>query len=87
MISVDLSDWVLQLGPATFGPSGEYQYAVVSDNIRGTLFVLARDPDVFKKDYDAEVLAFLTAQGFTTFYNKPVNTYHGRDCVYNTDHN
>ena len=79
-------DWVLKLGPETWGPDKKYQYAVVSDNVRGTLFVLARDPVVFQRDYETEILQFLKEQGFTTFYNKPLNTYHGPDCVYNTDH-
>lgn len=80
------SDWVLKLGPDTFGPEGKYQYSVVSDNIRGTLFVLARDPDLFRRDYSAEVNTFLNDNGFDTFYNKPIVTYHGEDCAYNPDH-
>ncbi|KAL4234859.1 hypothetical protein ACF0H5_006501 [Mactra antiquata] len=85
-VPVNAAYWVLSLGPATYGPDMKYQYSVVSDNVRGTLFVLARDPDLFKQTYAAEVEAFLTITGFTAFYNKPVITYHGKDCAYNTDH-
>ena len=59
---------------------------MVSDNIRGTLFVLARDPDLYKRDYQDEVNLFLEKAGFNTFYNKPIVTYHGLDCIYNSDH-
>jgi lipocalin len=76
----------MKLGPATFGPDKKYQYALVSDNLKATLFVLARDPVVFKRDHEAEVLQWLKNDGFTSIINKPVSTYHGADCLYNTDH-
>ncbi|XP_067670719.1 apolipoprotein D-like [Haliotis asinina] len=76
--------WVLKLGPATYGPSKQYQYSVVSDNIEGTLFVLARDRQVFETEFEAEVLKYLSENGFTRFYNKPIRTYQGSDCVYNS---
>ena len=79
------SDWILKLGPETFG-SGQYQYSIVSGGIRAQLFVLARDVAGFKRDYEAEVLKFLQDQGFTHFYNKPVKTYHASDCLYNSKH-
>ena len=76
----------MKLGPATFGPEKKYQYALVSDNLKATLFVLARDPVVFKRNYESEVLQFLKDHGFTSVLNKPVSTYHGADCLYNADH-
>lgn len=48
--------------------------------------MLARDPDVYRRDYKAEIERFLATHGFDTFYNKPVVTYHGEDCAYNADH-
>ncbi|XP_021380123.1 apolipoprotein D-like [Mizuhopecten yessoensis] len=78
--------WVVQLGPATFGPNNQYQYAVVSDNLKATLFVLARDPDEFKRDHEATVTQYLNDNGFTTPINKPISTYHGDDCLYNDKH-
>ncbi len=40
------SDWVLKLGPETFGEGNLYEYSVVSDPGLVTLFVLVRDPKV-----------------------------------------
>ncbi|XP_033750998.1 temperature-induced lipocalin-1-like [Pecten maximus] len=74
--------WVIKLGPATFGHDDQYQYSLVTDNLKATLFVLARDPETFKRDYNEEVLQFLKQQGFTTFINKPVSMYQGSDCNY-----
>jgi len=75
------TDWVVQLGPPTFNGS-QYQYAVVSNRWKFTLFVLARDVAEFKTKYDAEVTAKLKEQGFTKFYNRPTETYQGSDCQY-----
>ena len=80
------ADWVIKLGPATYGSENQYQYAIVSDNLKATLFVLARDPEVFKRDYEAEVLQYLKEKGFTSIVNKPVKTYHESDCIYNDQH-
>lgn len=60
--------WVLKLGPVV---DGKYDYAVVSDNFRLTLFVLARDVARFESTYASSVLAWLAANGFTEFWNKP----------------
>ena len=76
-----ITDWVVQLGPPTF-KGNYYQYSVVSDPRKITLFVLARDITEFKQNYDEEVLAKLKEQGFTKFYNKPTDTYQGNDCKY-----
>ena len=46
------------------------------------LFVLARNITEFKQNYDGEVLAKLKEQGFTRFYNKPTDSYQGKDCMY-----
>ncbi|OWF54090.1 apolipoprotein D-like [Mizuhopecten yessoensis] len=74
--------WVIKLGPATFGNDTQYQYSVVTDNLKVTLFVLARDPETFKRDYNDEVVQFLKQQGFTNLLNSPVATYQGSDCMY-----
>ena len=42
------TDWVMQLGPPTFGDDGLYEYSLVSNPIRTRLYVLARDPDDFR---------------------------------------
>lgn len=74
--------WVIKLGPKTFGKDNQYEYSVVTDNLKATLFVLARDPETFNREYNEEVLEFLKKKGFTNFINKPVATYQGSDCMY-----
>ena len=75
------TDWVVQLGPPTF-EGDQYQYSVVTDRFKISLFVLARDVEEFKQYYDAEVLTKLKEQGLYKFYNKPTVTYQGEDCKY-----
>ena len=76
-----ITDWVVQLGPPTF-KGNYYQYSVISGPGKYDLFVLARNITEFKQNYDEEVLTKLKAQGFTRFYNKPTDTYQGKDCMY-----
>ena len=75
-------DWVVLLGPDTYGASGLYQYSVVTDNLSLTLFVLARNVTEFKANYADMMLKNLTDLGFNHFYNKPIATYQGADCQY-----
>lgn len=71
----DAPYWVLALGEVV---DGQYQWAIVSDNLGATLFVLARDYKVFKEKYDTMVLAELTKLGF----QNPIAIYQGDDCIY-----
>jgi apolipoprotein D and lipocalin family protein len=71
--------WVLELGP--INSHGQYDYAIVSDNLSLYLFVLARDVQTFNSKYKASVSQKLTALGFTG-KTAPIDTYHGSDCVY-----
>ncbi len=66
------TDWVVKLGPPSFGGNGLYQYSVITDNLQATLFVLARDVDTF----------WLAENGFTQFWNKPVPTVQNKNCLY-----
>lgn len=75
---------MIKLGPATYGPEGLYQYSVVTDNLKATLFVLTRDVKTFERDYEQEVLTFLRKEGFTSALNKPVKTLQNDQCLYNT---
>ena len=77
-----LIDWVVKLGPPTFGDHGMYQYSVVTDNLQATLFVLARDVDTFRSQFDEEVTSWLAENGFTHFWNKPVPTVQNTKCLY-----
>ena len=76
------TDWVVKLGPASFGEKNLYQYAVVTDNFQIGLYVLARDVNNFRSQYDKEVLSWLAENGFTHFYNKPVATVQNENCLY-----
>ncbi len=41
--------WIIGLGPNNWGPNHDlYSWAVVTDNMQLSLFVLARDPVIFK---------------------------------------
>eukprot|EP00128_Syssomonas_multiformis_P014400 Colp12_sorted_trinity150504_noHs@4832 len=74
--------WVVALGPDTF--DGKYQWAIVTDPFKISLFVLARDPQVFAKLYEAEVLKTLDTLGFNHFWNKPIKTLQTPECLYPT---
>lgn len=70
--------WVFQLGPVE---KDQYEYSIVSDPVKLTLFVLARNVSKFFKHYNAAVLAYLADQGFTGLLNSPVATPQ-EGCVY-----
>jgi lipocalin len=70
--------WIYQLGPIV---NGSYQYSIVSDDLKFTLFVLARNRTDFLTHYNEEVLAWLFKNGFNGIINKPIVT-NQTDCVY-----
>merc|ERR1740128_1474603 len=76
--------WIIKLGPLeeSFPSVPLYQYAVVTDSSRITLFVLARDPQEFRARFNDEVLAFLKTEGFTNYFNAPKATVQEPDCIY-----
>ena len=61
--------WVIELGPIV---SGLYDYSIVSDNLKLSLFVLARNVTNFLELYDQKVLLSLDNFGFTKIINKPI---------------
>ena len=61
--------WILQVGPVAFD---QYEYAIVSDPIRLSLYLLARNVARFRARYEAEALRFLKSNGFTNELNKPL---------------
>ena len=61
--------WVIELGPLI---NNEYQYSIVSDNLKVSLFVLARNVTEFYNLYDDEVKKSLESYGFTKNINKPL---------------
>ncbi len=62
---------IILLGPATYGEFGLYQYAVVSDPLEISLFVLARDVVDYFVNYNTTVMETLRADGFINPVNEP----------------
>lgn len=73
--------WVVALGAI---PPGEtlYPWSVVSTPFRTSLFILARDVEQFRTQYQDQVLALVRRKGFTSSSNQPLETYQGTDCLY-----
>jgi len=71
---------VIKLGP--LNKDGLYSYTVVTSTKKKLLWILVRDHDDYMKNHDAEVQKYVKEQGFTTFLNKPVKSYQGKDCLY-----
>lgn len=71
--------WIVKMGAPA---NGQYPYAVVTDNSKLSLFVLARDPAFFTANFDAEVKAFLAQLGFNNGLNTPTVVPQGPQCTY-----
>lgn len=65
--------WVYEVGPPTYNGSF-YEYSVVSDPLKFTLFVLARNLTEFASIWASGVLERLKENGFTEFWNTPIAT-------------
>lgn len=61
---------------------GLYPWAVISSPFKINLYVLVRDVDLFYEKYNKFLLKYLSNNGFDREYNKPLQTYHGPDCLY-----
>ena len=61
--------WVIELGPII---KDQYEYSIVSDNNRISLFVLARNVSRYYELYDNNVQQTLVKYGFTNPLNKPI---------------
>lgn len=70
--------WVYQLGPVH---NDQYEYSIVSDPLKLTLFVLARNVTKFMEKYNENVTEYLTQEGFTDLLNSPVLTAQD-GCIY-----
>ena len=70
--------WVVALGPVE---NNMYQYSIVSDDKKVSLFVLARNVTEFYQKYDSTVLKELDNLGFNTIINKPIPTNQD-NCIY-----
>jgi lipocalin len=61
--------WVIEIGPII---NDEYQYSIISDNNKISLFVLARNVTDFYNKYNNNVEEILANYGFTNELNKPI---------------
>jgi lipocalin len=66
-IPVDRDYWICELGPVN--ENNEYDYSVVSDRFKQSLFVLARDRAHFYNAYQPLVFDSLKTMGFRVPYN------------------
>lgn len=65
--------WVYELGPATYNGS-QYEYSIISDPLKATLFVLARNVTEFYARWVGNVTTTLARLGFNGFLNTPLAT-------------
>eukprot|EP00045_Choanoeca_perplexa_P001247 m.18549 g.18549 ORF g.18549 m.18549 type:complete len:191 (+) comp10827_c0_seq1:143-715(+) len=82
---VDADYWVVAVGPRTTSSAvcePCYDWAVVSDPTKLSLFVLARDYNQFYRTYNSTVYSFLDANGFNNILNHPLPTPQGSNCIY-----
>lgn len=70
--------WIIELGPIV---NEQYQYSIVSDNLKLSLFVLVRNVTEYYDKYNKKVFDSLQDFGFTKEYNKP-QTMNQIDCDY-----
>lgn len=70
--------WIYKLGPIK---ENQYQYSIVSDEFKLTLFVLARNYTTFFTLYADEVLKWLFQNGFNGEINSPIPT-NQTNCIY-----
>ena len=70
---------MIRLGPEK---DGLYEYSVATDPLKMGLYVLARDAETFRRNYEQEVLLFVREQGFTLPINKPIPIPQNDKCLY-----
>eukprot|EP01039_Chlorochromonas_danica_P009034 gene9034-9970_t len=71
--------WVIDLGPVV---DGKYDWSVVSVPFGTSLYILARDVEKFRSQYESQVLEDVKKKGFKYPFNKPLPTYQSSDCDY-----
>lgn len=74
--------WITAVGQPSRDANGSYPWAIVSTPYRTSLYILARNVQQFRSEYQSTVLQLVEEQGFTQSYNRPLETYQGADCLY-----
>jgi apolipoprotein D and lipocalin family protein len=75
--------WIYKLGPPTYN-GGLYEYSIVSDPLKATLFVLARNVSEFYNKWNTNVSITLKQLGFNGLFNTPLTTIQD-GCTYYKD--
>ena len=70
---------MISLGPEK---DGLYEYSVATDPMKMGLYVLARDAETFRLNYEQAVLLFVRKQGFNETSNKPIPIPQNDKCLY-----
>ena len=65
--------WIYELGPMTYNGS-MYEWSIVSDPLKATLFVLARNVTTFYERWNTNVSYILKTLGFNGLFNTPLLT-------------
>ncbi|XP_070581592.1 uncharacterized protein [Ptychodera flava] len=83
-VPFDFPYWIVKLGPKVINSDGVevYDYAIITDSVSASLFVLARDPATYMQKYDQENVLWLTVNGFNKPFNSPIKSYQEDDCIY-----
>jgi apolipoprotein D and lipocalin family protein len=77
-VPVDGNYWIVKLGPIV---DNTYRYAIISGALtkfigtRFSLYVLARDREEYKSEYETEVKQWCLDNNFRFFWNKYIQTY------------
>lgn len=74
--------WITAVGPVNETTDGTYPWAIVSSPFLTTLFILARDVEQFRSTYQTTVLDLAKSQGFSSVFNRPLETFQSSICQY-----
>ena len=66
--------WIVGLGQPTYGKQELYEWAIVSDPLKLSLFVLARNVTQYNSAWNETVFELLDAEGFNGPLNSPIQT-------------
>ncbi|EGD83177.1 hypothetical protein PTSG_03808 [Salpingoeca rosetta] len=83
---IDGPYWIVAVGPRV--PTGNaicdpcYDYAIVTDEAKISLFVLTRDVNRYYAKYNETVTNFLDTNGFNKPWNRPIYTNQPPQCTY-----
>lgn len=83
LLQVENSVWVVAVGKSPENHH-EYQWLILSSPNKVFVYILARNPDLFRARYERDALNHAKRLGFTKSLNKPIKTYHSKACRYSS---